>query len=100
LPFGCASTLAIRAIVAGDIARLRAHATVIAELLHDVGGNYEDLGWLWSTMAVLASGEGRYDSTLLLAGAAAAGAQRNGTPFSAQLHRQALPWLERARAQV
>jgi predicted ATPase/DNA-binding CsgD family transcriptional regulator len=98
--FWCSSTLAIAAIVAGDIARLRAHATVIAELLHDVGGNYEDLGWLWSTMAVLASGEGRYDSTLLLAGAAAAVAQRNGTPFSAQLHRQTLPWLERARAQV
>ena len=94
------STLALAALAAGDMARLRAHATRIAELLPAVGGNNEDLGWFWSTMAALASGEGRYDSALLLAGAAAAVAERNGPHFSAQLHRKTLAWLERARAQV
>ena len=75
-------------------------AHLVLAQLHDVGGNYDDLGWLWSTMAALASGEGRYDSALLLAGAAAAVAERNGPHFSAQLHRKTLAWLERARAQV
>jgi hypothetical protein len=39
-------TLAIAAIAAGDMARVRAHATAIAELLQAVGGNYEEGGWV------------------------------------------------------
>jgi predicted ATPase/DNA-binding CsgD family transcriptional regulator len=94
------STRALAALAAGDMARLRAHTTMIAELLPAVGSNYEDLGWLWSTMAALASGEGRYHSALRLAGAADAIAQRNGPHLLEQLRRQVRPWLERARAQV
>jgi predicted ATPase/DNA-binding CsgD family transcriptional regulator len=93
-------TLAIAAIAAGDMARSRAHATRIAELLPAMGGNYQDMGWLWSTMAALASGEGRYHCALLLAGAADAIAPRNGPRLWEQLHRLTRPWLERARVQV
>jgi predicted ATPase/DNA-binding CsgD family transcriptional regulator len=94
------STLALAALAAGDMARLRAHATRIAELLPAVGGNDEDLGWFWSTMAALASGEGRYHSALRLAGAADARAQRNGSHVLEQLRQQTRRWVERARAQV
>jgi len=94
------STLALAALAAGDMARLRAHATRIAELLPAVGGNNEDLGWFWSTMAALASGEGRYHSALRLAGAADAGAPRNSSHVLEQLRQQTRRWVERARAQV
>jgi predicted ATPase/DNA-binding CsgD family transcriptional regulator len=94
------STMALAALAAGDVARLRAHTTKIADLLPAVGGTYEHLGWLWSTLAALASGEGRYHSALRLAGAADAIAPRNGPHLMEQLNRQMRPWLERALAQV
>jgi predicted ATPase/DNA-binding CsgD family transcriptional regulator len=94
------STLALAALAAGDMARLRAHATKIAELLPVVACHQEDLGWFWSTMAALAAGEARYDSALRLAGAAAALAQRTGPHLLEQLRRQVGPWVERARAHV
>jgi ATP/maltotriose-dependent transcriptional regulator MalT len=55
---------------------------------------------LWSTMAALASGEGRYGSAPLLAGAADAVAPRKGPLLWEHLHRQVQPWIERARTQV
>lgn len=96
----CFSTLAIAAIAAGDMARVRAHATRLAELVPAMGGYYEDISWLWSTLAALASGEGRYHSALLLAGAADALTSPDGPRPLEQVHRQALPWLQRARAHV
>jgi predicted ATPase/DNA-binding CsgD family transcriptional regulator len=94
------STLAIAALEAGDMARLRAHAITLAEVLRAIGGGYEDLGWWWSTMAALASGEGRYHAALLLAGAADATVQRNGPHPLEQLRPQTRPWLERAQDRI
>jgi predicted ATPase/DNA-binding CsgD family transcriptional regulator len=93
-------TLAIAALAAGDMAGLRAHAITIAEVLRAAGASYEDLGWWWSMVAALASGEGRYHTALLLAGAADATVQRNGPHLLEQLRPQTRPWLERARARI
>jgi DNA-binding CsgD family transcriptional regulator len=82
------------------MASLRAHAREIVGLLRQLGGKTEDLGWLWWIGAALASGEGRSRSAIRLAGAAEAGARRDGLHLHDQLRRQVQPWLEQARAQV
>jgi predicted ATPase/DNA-binding CsgD family transcriptional regulator len=93
-------SMAFGAIAAGDIPGLRAHVTEIIGLLRQLGGNYEDPGWLWWTGVALASGEGRHRSALRLAGAAESVARRDGLQLHEQLRRQVQPWLDRALAAV
>jgi DNA-binding CsgD family transcriptional regulator len=87
-------------IAAGDIASLRAHTVEVFELLRELGGNYEEPGWLWWTGVALASGEGRYHSALRLAGAADAAARRDGLHLHDHLRQYVPPWLKRARAEI
>jgi DNA-binding CsgD family transcriptional regulator len=92
--------MAFGAVAAGDMVSLRGFITQIAELLRTLDGIHEDPGWLWWTAVALASGEGRYDAAVRLAGAAQSIAERDGLYLHEQLRRQVLPWLERARAQI
>jgi predicted ATPase/DNA-binding CsgD family transcriptional regulator len=93
-------SMAFGAIAAGDIPRLRAHVTEIIGLLRQLGGNYEDPGWLWWSGVALASGEGRHRSALRLAGAAESAARRDGLQLHEQLRRLVQPWLDWALAAV
>jgi predicted ATPase/DNA-binding CsgD family transcriptional regulator len=93
-------SMAFGAIAANDIPGLRVHVTEIIGLLRQLGGNYEDPGWLWWTGVALASGEGRHRSALRLAGAAEAVARRDGLQLHEQLRRQVQPWLDRALVAV
>ena len=96
----CRGALSNGAMAAGDMAGLRAHITEVACLLRRVGVREEDAGWVWWNAAALASGEGRYASALRLAGAAEAIVRRGGLPIHGQTWRQALAWIDRARAHV
>jgi predicted ATPase/DNA-binding CsgD family transcriptional regulator len=93
-------SMAFGAVAAGDMASLRTHTEEIVDLLRPLDARYEDPGWLWWTGVALASGEGRYQSALELAGAADAAAGRDGLHLHDWLRRQVQPWLERARAEV
>ena len=93
-------SMAFGAVAAGDMVSLRGFISQIAELLRTLDGIHEDPGWLWWTAVALASGEGRYDAAVRLAGAAQNIAERDGLYLHEQLRRQVLPWLERARAQI
>jgi non-specific serine/threonine protein kinase len=93
-------SMAFGDIAAGDVESLRAHIVEVGDLLRELGGRYEDPGWLWWTGVALASGEGRYHSALRLAGAAEAIDRRDGLHLHDQLRQQVQPCLERARAVV
>jgi predicted ATPase/DNA-binding CsgD family transcriptional regulator len=93
-------SMAFGAIAAGDMASLRSHTEELVGRLRRLGGTYEDPGWLWWTGVALASGEGRYHSSLRLAGAAEAAARRDGLQLHDRLRQQVQPWVERARAEV
>jgi DNA-binding CsgD family transcriptional regulator len=93
-------SMSFGAIAAGDMVSLRAHTAEVVGLLRKLDGKFEDPGWLWWTGVALASGEGRYRSSLRLAGAADAIARRDGLHLHEQLRRQVQPWLDRAQADV
>ena len=91
--------LAHDAAISGDLAEHRSLLTDALTALEKVGGDAEELAWLWIG-AALAFNEGRYGSALRLAGGARARSRRGGGETNNRFMSPFKPLIEQAQEAV